>query len=316
MFKTIGIVSLAAVIAMSITYGVVKTPLTKNQTSLVEYKYFNTDKTTPQYIAAPVNIQSTGVTKQIEVIELTTENSVVMDQEFNDGSVADVMRAFQVIAEKAKGDKKVVYLVLNSPGGSVDSGMALITFIKGLSNLDVKTISIFSASMSFQTAQNLGERLVLPNATVMSHRAKFGLQGEAPGEMITKLNFIMSMLDGLDQQAADRMGLTFEAYRALIADEYWVYGPKAVSEKAADRMVLAKCGKDLVGNKFILVNTMFGDFNVEVSKCPLIPGFVSITSANGEMTTKEQKNHLNKMFLDKKSFVQDFILKNNERLIK
>ncbi len=163
--------------------------------------------------------------------------------------------------------------------------------------------------MSFQTAQNLGERLVLPNSTVMSHRAKFGISGEAPGELFSRLRYIMTLLDGLDQVAASRMGMTFDDYRTLIADEYWSYGANAVIEHAADRVVLAKCSAAMMAEvTTTTVQTFFGNFEVAVSKCPLVPGILSVSSKNG--VSLEETNYVKAMFLNKTAFLQDYILTN------
>lgn len=263
---------------------------------------------TAQKTVLPTAAQKAPVQNQsVEVIELSEENSVVLDKAFDQESVSEVMRDIQKLSNVLpKG--ATIYLVLNTPGGSVDAGNSLISFIKALPQ-DVKTISIFSASMGFQTAQNLGERLVLPNSTVMSHRAKFGVQGEAPGEMFSQLKYIMSIIDGLDHIAAARMGMTFEAYRTLVADEYWSFGANAVAEKSADRLVLAKCSKELMAKtKKVEVGTMFGVFIVELSSCPLVPGIVSIS--NQANLTVEQKTFIRTMFENKKQFVKDFILTN------
>jgi ATP-dependent protease ClpP protease subunit len=258
----------------------------------------------------PDIIEPTPQTKDVpvEVIQLSAKNTVVMDQVFTDESVGKVMREIKELSVNLK-KSDVIYLVLNTPGGSIDSGNSLIAFIKGLPQ-ETKTLSIFSASMGFQTAQNLGERLVLPNSTVMSHRAKFGVKGEGPGELFSELKFIMSMIDGLDHVAAARMKLSFDDYRALVADEYWAYGANAVQEYSADRMVLAQCASDLSGTKFITVETMIGPFTVELSKCPLIPGMISF-KANNANATEEQIQYVKKMFLDKRAFLEDYVITNN-----
>ncbi len=264
-------------------------------------------------------------TTQREIIELTSENFVVLDQVYSDASVSQVMLELNKLSNKLPKDA-TIYLVLNSPGGSVDSGMSLITFVKAIPQ-NVKTLSIFSASMGFQTVQNLGERLVLPNSTLMSHRAKFGVRGEAPGEMFSQLNYVMSIINGLDQTAAARMGMSFDEYRKLVADEYWTYGENAVGEKAADRVVLAKCSQTLfTETKSQNVETMFGDFEVQTSKCPLIPGALSVeqklntysVTHDGKTiikTTRQpasdsQVSYVRMMFENKTEFVSKYILTN------
>lgn len=247
-----------------------------------------------------------------QIIELTDTNSVVMDQVYSNDSVALVMLELARVSALTPRNKPI-YLVLNTPGGSVDAGLSLISFAKALPQ-EIKTLSIFSASMGFQTAQNLGERLVLPSSTVMSHRATFGLKGEAHGELFQQLAYTMQILDGLDNTAAFRMGITYKQYQTLIADQYWANGPHAVEDKSADRLVLAKCSKDLLnGTKTINVETMFGAFGVVVSKCPLITGILKVTAPAKELTNEDlatANQYVHTMFVDKKAFVHDYILTN------
>lgn len=254
-------------------------------------------------------IQNNPSEVKLEVIELNEDNMIVLDQAFDDSSVTKVMQDLQKLSEKLPEDS-TVYLVLNSPGGSVPAGQLLISFIKGLP-LKVKTLSIFSASMAFQTVQSLDERLILDSGSLMSHRAKFGVQGEGPGEIFSRLKWIMSMVDSLDANAAQRMGMSFDEYRNLIADEYWVFGQNAVKDKAADRAVFAKCAKNLSGVREVTVETMFGPFEVTVSKCPLLPGALSIKAmAPQTPDTNKGLEYVKQMFTDRNQFVRDFIMTN------
>ena len=71
---------------------------------------------------------------------------------------------------RANNPKETIYIVVNSPGGSVTAGMKFITFANGIDN--VKTITITAISMGSAIVEALpGERLIVPNATFMFHRA-------------------------------------------------------------------------------------------------------------------------------------------------
>lgn len=273
------------VIAMLTVAGIkyfTSTPAAKNPFRYMDPKTVSTPLPSllpPKDNAKGVVIPFVVKGDKVEIITLSATNSVVMDQAFSEASVNQVMTEIQTLSRKAS-PSATLYLVLNSPGGSVDAGLKLISFIKALPQ-KVSTLTIFSASMAFQTVQQLDERLLLENGTLMSHRARFGVSGEGPGELFSRLKWIMSMVDGLDQAAAKRMGMSFDDYRNLIRDEYWVYDDHAVRDNAVDRKVLARCDESLSGTKRIMVETFFGTFPVQVSKCPLIPGVVSVGSPDG-----------------------------------
>jgi ATP-dependent protease ClpP protease subunit len=259
------------------------------------------------------NLRNTSEREEpTEVITLSKSNSVVMDQVFTDESVTEVMRQLQAISDKApKGAS--IYLVLNTPGGSVDAGLKLVTFAKALPQR-IKTVTIFAASMGFQTVQQLDERLILENGTLMSHRARFGVEGQGPGEVQSRLKWIMSIIDSLDKTASKRMGMSFEAYRSLVHDEYWTYDQTAVNDHAADKKVLAKCDKSLQGTRHIKVNTLFGDVDVELSSCPLLPGIISFKAAGEKKKeTSIAENYVNLMLTDRANFSREYILTDKYR---
>lgn len=254
----------------------------------------------------PVN-EANRAPQSLEVIDLTEDNTVVMSEAFNDQSVSKVMLELQAVADKSPGT--TVYLVLNTPGGSVDAGLRLISFIKGL-NLKVKTLTLFAASMGFMTAQNLDERLILDTGTLMSHRAKFGVAGEYDGEMVSRFKWLAASIERLEGISAARMRLSLPVYKELIRDEYWVDGQQAVTDKAADRAVYAKCGKGMKGTRTLEVSTMFGMFEVTVSKCPLIPGYIDAKAKGGAQVTPEALKYVQTMFGSKRQFVNEYVVTN------
>jgi ATP-dependent Clp protease protease subunit len=249
----------------------------------------------------------TPKTTEIDVITLTDDNMVVLDQAFDDETVTAVMQDLQKLSDKSPKDA-TLYLVLNTPGGSVTAGQRLISFAKALPQ-KVKTLTLFAASMGFQTVQGLDERLILDTGTLMSHRARFGVDGET-SQIESRLKYFLAMIEVLDRVAAGRMGITLASYRTLIHDEYWAFGQAAVAEKSADRMVLAKCGKGLNKSKTILVKTIFGNFNVELSKCPLMPGMLGYQPAKDSTPNAEATEYVKLMFNDKRQFVKEFIITN------
>ena len=74
-----------------------------------------------------------------------------------------------------------IYLYINSPGGSITSGMAIYDTMNYIKS-DVKTICIgMAASMAaFLLASGTkGKRCALPNAEIMIHQPLGGAQGQA-----------------------------------------------------------------------------------------------------------------------------------------
>src|SRR4029434_6279377 len=81
----------------------------------------------------------------------------------------------------AEDPHKDIYLYINSPGGSVDSGMAIYDTMRWISN-DVATVAIgLAASMGqfLLCAGAKGKRYALPHSRIMMHQPSGGFRGQA-----------------------------------------------------------------------------------------------------------------------------------------
>ena len=110
---------------------------------------------------------------------LLNDRIIMLSDEVND-TVASLVVA-QLIYLEGQDPDKDIHLYINSPGGSITSGMAIydtMNYIK----CDVSTICIgMAASMgSFLLAAGAkGKRLALPNSEIMIHQPLGGAQGQA-----------------------------------------------------------------------------------------------------------------------------------------
>lgn len=207
-----------------------------------------------------------------------------------------------------------IYLVLETPGGDIDAGAQMIDLARGLPQ-EIKTITMFSASMGFHIVESLGERLITPSGTLMSHRAAIdGLAGHVPGEAVVRLNKILTQVTDMDKRVSKRVGLSLNDYQALVHDEYWVSGQDAVNDHMADKVVLISCAEDLSGSYTQNISTLFGTLSVEWSNCPAIGAPLSANSEsilNKILDTEKRKEFskfLNDLFNDKQQFIKNYII--------
>src|SRR5690606_35034922 len=87
----------------------------------------------------------------------------------------------QLILLNAEDPEKDIYLYINSPGGSVDAGMAIYDTMQYISN-DVATVAMgLAASMGqvLLAAGAKGKRFALPHARIMMHQGSGGIFGTA-----------------------------------------------------------------------------------------------------------------------------------------
>lgn len=295
----------------------------KNAVTEAEYKTFEQQVNTYQDNSKVKLAETTTVpNNKIEVVTLTAKNTIVFRGPVTSASVAEFQKK---ILEKSNSLSKdsVIYMAIDSPGGSVIDGGYLIDTVKALPQ-KVKTVTIFSASMAFQMVQNFDERLITPSGILMSHRASGGFQGEfggdGKGELITRLNWILKILKAADENAAFRMKMSLNDYQDLIRDEYWTTGHDAVKEKSADRAVLVKCDDSLLKKVDVVeVKSFFGNATLNFSGCPIITYPLEVTMEFGDIYTNKEEfqTFINKLILDKRGFVKDYIVTNKwESIVK
>lgn len=125
-----------------------------------------------------------------------------------------------------------IYLYINSPGGSITSGFAImdtINFIKS----DVRTICLgMAASMGafLLSCGTKGKRFALPNAEIMIHQPLGGVNGQATeikiaAERILKLkNKLNEILSKNTNQKIEKIEIDTERDYFLSAQEAKQYG--------------------------------------------------------------------------------------------
>ena len=87
----------------------------------------------------------------------------------------------QMLLLNAEDPHKDIFLYITSPGGSVDSGMAIFDTMQWISN-DVATVAMgLAASMGqfLLSAGTPGKRYALPHSRIMMHQPSGGLGGTA-----------------------------------------------------------------------------------------------------------------------------------------
>ncbi len=181
-------------------------------------------------------------------IVLTKDNMLVMNDIFEDETVANLIARAKELDGKLKSNDPL-FLVIKSPGGSIDAGIELIENLNNL-NHTVHTLTIFSASMGFQTVQGIkGKRLVLANGTLMSHKARGSFSGEFPGQLDSRYAYYLNRVIRLDKTAAARTGgkHTLKSYQSLIENEYWCDGDDCIKQGFADYIANASCDASLNG---------------------------------------------------------------------
>lgn len=255
-------------------------------------------------LGTPEEVKATTVK---DTLILEEKNTLVLRGPVTGQSVGKLMKELSAMSRKlSKSDK--IYLVLDTPGGSIFDGMDLIDYIEGIPQ-EVKTVTLFAASMGFQIAENNpGERLIARNGILMSHRATGGVDGQFDGELETRYKMVKRKIDYLDATVARRVGMDFAAYKEKVVKEWWIHGFDAQDQKVADRMVLVQCGASIKGEDTLTIETMFGPVTVVFDKCPLIKQPIAVRLDQVQDNAKTYVTSIfNDLFYDKVKFTKDIV---------
>ncbi|MCL2677991.1 MAG: ATP-dependent Clp endopeptidase proteolytic subunit ClpP [Clostridiales bacterium] len=158
------------------------------------------------------------------------------------GSVIDDHVANLVIAQllflEADDPDKGINLYINSPGGSITSGMAIYDTMQYIRS-DVTTICVgMAASMgAFLLAAGApGKRLALPNSEIMIHQPSGGTHGQAT-DIEIHAKRIMRMKNELNRILAKRTGQPLEKIVADTERDYFMSAQEAKEYGLVDKVM-------------------------------------------------------------------------------
>ena len=170
---------------------------------------------------------------------LLNDRIIFLSDEVNDVTASLVVA--QLLYLEAQDPDKDIYLYINSPGGSISSGMAIydtMNYIK----CDVSTICVgMAASMGafLLSSGAKGKRFALPNAEVMIHQPLGGMQGQA-SDIKIHADHILRIREKLNKLLSEQTGKPLETIERdterdnyMTADEACAYGlvDKVITKK-------------------------------------------------------------------------------------
>ncbi len=198
----------------------------------VEASVIPTPSLVPVYsIPAITNSAPAPFAKVVE--HLTVQNSQVL---YLEGEVDQnaINLAEEVIAMGESG--KPIWLLINSPGGSVLAGARLVSAIQE-SKVPVYTVcTVLCASMAAIIHQYGTKRYMTTRSLLMFHNAAMGLSGQLP-EMLVRLNMMNSYTQKMDAYIAQRSGQSLEAFNTRFSHELWMDDDESLKGHYIDGVV-------------------------------------------------------------------------------
>lgn len=167
---------------------------------------------------------------------LLKDRIIFLGSAIND-AVANTIIA-QLLFLDAQDPGKDIHLYVNSPGGSITSGMAIFDTMQFIKS-DVSTICVgMAASMGafLLAAGAKGKRYALPNSEVMIHQPLGGAEGQASDIQI-RANRIIKMRDKLNGILAERTGQPLDRIEKDTDRDYFMSAEDAKTYGLIDKVI-------------------------------------------------------------------------------
>ncbi len=153
-----------------------------------------------------------------------------------DDDMANLIIA-QLLFLESEDPKKDISLYVNSPGGSVTAGLAILDTMNHVKP-DVSTVCVgmaASAAAVILSAGAKGKRYALPNAEVMIHQPWGGAQGQATDIEITAKH-ILATRDRLNRILAKNTGQDLAKIEKDVERDYFMMADEAKKYGLVDQV--------------------------------------------------------------------------------
>ncbi|MBQ6365073.1 MAG: ATP-dependent Clp endopeptidase proteolytic subunit ClpP [Oscillospiraceae bacterium] len=167
---------------------------------------------------------------------LLNDRIIILSEEVNDVT-ASLIVAQMLYLESEDPDKDIQFYI-NSPGGSVTSGLAIYDTMQYIKP-DVSTICVgMAASMGafLLSSGAKGKRIALPNAEIMIHQPSGGSQGQATDIQI-QAEHILKIKDKLNAILAENTGKDISVIAADTERDHFMSAEEAKEYGLIDRII-------------------------------------------------------------------------------
>lgn len=168
---------------------------------------------------------------------LLKDRIIMLSDEVNDVTASLVVA--QLLFLESEDPDKDIYLYINSPGGSITSGMAIYDTMQYIKP-DVSTICIGMAASigAFLLAAGAkGKRFALPNSEIMIHQPLGGFKGQAT-DIDIHAKRILRMKDSLNQILSERTGQPLEKIKQDVERDYFMTANEAMEYGLIDKVLI------------------------------------------------------------------------------
>ena len=169
---------------------------------------------------------------------LLNDRIIMLSDQVNDATASLVVA--QLLYLESQDTEKDISLYINSPGGSITSGMAIYDTMQYI-KCDVSTICIgMAASMGafLLAAGTKGKRFALPNSEIMIHQPLIsgGLSGQCTDIKIHS-DHLVRIRQRMNEMLAENTGKPFEQVQADTERDNYMTAQEALEYGIIDKVI-------------------------------------------------------------------------------
>jgi len=167
---------------------------------------------------------------------LLKDRIIILSEDVNDVTASLIVA--QLLFLEGEDPDKDISLYINSPGGSITSGMAIYDTMQYI-KCDVSTICVgMAASMGafLLSAGAKGKRFALPNSEIMIHQPLGGTQGQATDIKI-HADRIIKMRKSLNEILSQNTGKPLEVIEKDTERDYFMSAEEAMQYGLVDKVI-------------------------------------------------------------------------------
>ncbi len=184
--------------------------------------------------------QTTGSERSYDIYSRLLEDRIIfLNGEVNTES-ANLIIA-QMLFLEGKDPNKDICLYINSPGGSVDDGLAILDTMNYI-KCNVSTICVgLAASMAaiLLACGEKGKRFALPNSRIMIHQPLGGAQGQA-SDIKIQAEQILKIKDKVNKLLADKTGQPLKKVEEDTNRDYYLTAEEAKNYGIIDEVLVKR----------------------------------------------------------------------------
>lgn len=182
--------------------------------------------------------ENNGIKREVSLPSvLHSERTIFMCTDFNEHSANVIIQQLLVLANTGDNCDEDINLYINSPGGVVTQGLAIIDTMNSIKpKVNTYVVGIAASMGAVLLAAGTGKRYAMPNAEIMIHQPLGGASGQAT-DIINAAEHIKKTKRDLTQKLADYSTKSYEELEPIMERDHYLTATEALEYGLIDEVI-------------------------------------------------------------------------------